>query len=43
VSSGLDVKKLEGRTVRIRGVIEERGGPWVEAAHPSQIEIAEQK
>jgi hypothetical protein len=43
VSSGLDVKKLEGRTVRIRGVIEERGGPWIEAAHPSQIEIAEQK
>lgn len=42
-AEGLDLKKLEGRTVRIRGVIEERGGPWIEAAHPAQIEIAEQK
>jgi endonuclease YncB( thermonuclease family) len=41
--SGLDLKKLEGRNVRVRGTIEERGGPWIEAAHPGQIEIAEQK
>jgi endonuclease YncB( thermonuclease family) len=42
-SSGLELKKLEGRTVRVRGVIEERGGPWIEAMHAGQIEIAEQK
>lgn len=42
-SSGLELKKLEGRNVRVRGVIEERGGPWIEAAHVGQIEIAEQK
>lgn len=42
-SAGLELKKLEGRTVRIRGVVEERGGPWIEALHPGQIEIAEQQ
>jgi endonuclease YncB( thermonuclease family) len=41
--SGLELKKLEGRNVRVRGMIEERGGPWIEAAHPGQIEIAEQQ
>ena len=42
-SSGLELRKLAGRDVRIRGVIEARGGPWIEAAHLSQIEIAETK
>ena len=27
--------------MRIRGWIEERGGPWVEAARPEQIEIVQ--
>jgi len=27
--------------VRVRGWIEERGGPWVEAARPEQIEVAQ--
>ena len=40
-SAGRELKKLSGRTVRIRGVIEERGGPWIEASRPEQIEIAE--
>ena len=41
--AGLPLKKLEGRRVRIRGTVEERGGPWIEAMHPGQIEIVEQK
>ncbi len=39
--SGLEPKKLAGRRVRIRGWIEERGGPWVDAAAPEQIEVLE--
>lgn len=38
---GLDPKKLTGRRVRVRGWIEERGGPWIEAARPEQIEITD--
>ena len=41
--AGLELKKLEGRRVRIRGTVEERGGPWIEAMHPGQIEIVEQR
>jgi endonuclease YncB( thermonuclease family) len=40
-SAGLEPKRLEGRRVRIRGWIEQRGGPWVEATRPEQIELAE--
>ena len=40
-AAGLELKKLAGQQVRVRGTIEERGGPWIEAAVPSQIEIAE--
>jgi endonuclease YncB( thermonuclease family) len=39
--AGVEPKRLEGRAVRVRGFIEERGGPWIEAAIPQQIEIAE--
>jgi Staphylococcal nuclease homologue len=38
-TAGLEPKKLAGRRVRIRGWIEERGGPWVDAARPEQIEV----
>jgi hypothetical protein len=38
-AAGLEPKSLSGRRVRIRGWIEERGGPWVEAARPEQIEV----
>ena len=41
-AAGLPLKKLAGRHVRVRGTVEERGGPWIEALHPGQIEIAEQ-
>lgn len=40
-AAGLELKKLAGRHVRIRGFVEERGGPWIEASRPEQIEIAE--
>ena len=40
-AAGLPLKKLAGQRVRVRGLIEERGGPWIEAAVPEQIEIAE--
>ena len=38
-AAGVTPKSLSGRRVRIRGWIEERGGPWVEAARPEQIEV----
>jgi hypothetical protein len=51
--TGVDLKGLAGRRVRVRGWIEARGGnevgagdgswhaPWIEAAHPEQIEITD--
>ena len=38
--TGLLLKRLESRTVRIRGWIEERNGPRIEASWPEQIEVA---
>jgi endonuclease YncB( thermonuclease family) len=38
-AAGVDVKQLEGRRVRVRGWIERRGGPIIEAAAPEQIEL----
>lgn len=38
-AAGIDLKKLAGRDVRLRGVIEERGGPWIELVRPEQIEF----
>lgn len=40
-AAGMELKKLAGQHVRVRGFIEERGGPWIEAVTPEQIEIAE--
>jgi Staphylococcal nuclease homologue len=42
-SAGMDLKKLEGALIRVRGFIEERGGPRIEAARPEQIEIVAQR
>jgi endonuclease YncB( thermonuclease family) len=41
LAAGLEPRKLAGRRVRVRGWIEERGGPWIEAARPEQIELAD--
>lgn len=40
-AAGLEPKRLEGRRVRVRGFVEERGGPWIEATAPEQFEIAD--
>jgi endonuclease YncB( thermonuclease family) len=39
--AGLALKSLAGREVRVRGIVEERGGPWIEAMRPEQIEVVE--
>lgn len=41
VAAGLEPKTLAGRRVRVRGWVEERGGPWIEVTRPEQIEVAE--
>jgi len=38
-AAGVEPKKLEGRNVRVRGWVEQRNGPVIEAATPEQIEI----
>jgi endonuclease YncB( thermonuclease family) len=37
-AAGLDLDRLQGRRVRVRGVIEQRRGPIIEAQAPEQIE-----
>lgn len=37
--AGVEPKKLEGRRIRVRGWIEQRGGPAVMAEAPEQIEL----
>ena len=39
VSAGLTPKSLSGRHVRVRGFVEERSGPWIEAMRPEQFEV----
>jgi endonuclease YncB( thermonuclease family) len=38
-AAGVEPKKLEGRRIRVRGWIEQRGGPVVAAEAPEQIEV----
>jgi len=40
-AAGMEPRTLAGRHVRVRGWIEERGGPWIEAMRPEQIEVVE--
>jgi endonuclease YncB( thermonuclease family) len=42
-AAGLEPRTLAGRRVRVRGWIEERGGPWIEAARPEQIELTDRQ
>ncbi|MBI3433992.1 MAG: thermonuclease family protein [Proteobacteria bacterium] len=37
-ADGMAPKNLVDRWVRVRGIVEERGGPWIEAIKPEQIE-----
>ena len=39
-ASGLSLRKMTGRHVRVRGTVEERSGPWIEVTNPEQIELA---
>jgi len=39
--AGVGLKRLENRVVRVRGWVDERNGPRIEATRPEQIEIAE--
>lgn len=38
-AAGIDLKTLEGRRIRVRGMIEQRSGPIVQAIAPEQIEL----
>jgi len=38
-TAGIEPAKLSGRRVTVRGYVEERGGPWIEAVAPEQIEV----
>jgi endonuclease YncB( thermonuclease family) len=40
-AAGVVPKRLEARRLRVRGWIEERNGPRIEATRPEQIELAE--
>ena len=40
--AGVDVKRYEGRRVRVRGWLRSFNGPLVEATHPEQIEVLEE-
>jgi hypothetical protein len=39
--AGVEPKQLEGRRIRVRGWIEQRGGPIIAAEAPEQIEFVE--
>ena len=40
-AAGVEPKTLEGRRIRVRGWIEQRGGPIIAAEAPEQIEFAD--
>ena len=40
-AAGMDPKGLEGRPIRVRGWVEQRGGPVIDAVAPEQIERVE--
>ena len=39
-AAGIEPRTLAGRLVRVRGTVDVRSGPVIEATHPQQIEIA---
>ncbi|MGB6351969.1 MAG: thermonuclease family protein [Pseudolabrys sp.] len=40
-AAGVDPNRLEGQQIRVRGWVEQRTGPVIEAAAPEQIELSE--
>ncbi len=43
VAAGMPPKGLAGRQIRVRGIVEERGGPWIEATTPAQVEVLDRR
>jgi hypothetical protein len=41
-AAGIEPQRLQGRRIRVRGFIEERRGPVIEADPPEQIEFADE-
>jgi endonuclease YncB( thermonuclease family) len=41
IAAGLEPKALADHRIRVRGWIDDRGGPWIEATSPDQIELAD--
>jgi len=39
--AGIPLKSLENRRIRVRGWIQQRGGPRIEVSRPGQIGLAE--
>ena len=39
IEAGLDPASLQGRRIRVRGWVDWRNGPMIQATHPEQIEI----
>jgi endonuclease YncB( thermonuclease family) len=42
-AAGIDPGRLDGQSIRVRGWVEQRGGPVIEAVAPEQIEFADRK
>ena len=40
-AGGVDLNRLQGRFIRVRGVVERRGGHLIDVAHSGQIELVE--
>lgn len=38
--SGLTAARLQGNAIRVRGIVESRGGPLIELASPAELEVA---
>jgi hypothetical protein len=38
IRAGVRPQSLAGQQVRVRGIVEERAGPWIEAVRPAQFE-----
>lgn len=38
-ASGIDIERLEGRRVRLRGVLRRWNGPFMDLEHPAQLEL----
>jgi endonuclease YncB( thermonuclease family) len=41
-AAGIEPQRLQGRRIRVRGIIEQRRGPLIEADAPEQIEFADE-